>query len=242
MARNLLILGASSDLAVELIPRVAGQFTSVFAHYHRHAPALAQLQGKLPCSLNLLQADFSSEEETKRFVDEVAASGADITHILHCPSAAFQYRRLRQTSWEEYERMLNIQLRSFHCVCARFLPAMAKRQYGKVVAVLSSCTVAPQGFISAYMTAKYALLGFVKSAAAEYADKSVQINAVSPSMMETKFLEQISPHTVEKAAQEHPLGRNATVRDVVPAIEFLLSDQSGFITGQNLLISGGSVL
>lgn len=242
MERNLLILGASSDLAVELIPRVSSQFTRVFAHYHRPSPALAQMQGKLPCTLRLLQADFGSEEETKRLVDEVAASGADITHILHCPCAPFKNKRLRQTAWEEYESMLNIQLRSFHCVCARFLPAMAKRRYGKVVAVLSSYTVAPQAFMSAYVTAKYALLGFVKSAAAEYADKSVQINAVSPSMMQTKFLTEISPHAVEQAAQAHPLGRNATVQDVVPAIEFLLSDQSGFITGQNLLISGGSVL
>lgn len=243
MEHNLLILGASSDLAAAVLPGIAGNFQTVFAHYHQSADKLRELQKSVPCRMELLRADFTSEAETGRLVEKVAESGVPITHILHCPSAKAENRHFRKTSWNEYQVMLDTQLRSFYYAVNRFVPQMAKQHYGKVVTVLSSVTAStPPSFISPYVTAKYAQLGFVKSLAAEYAGKSVQINAVSPSMMETKFLMDM-PHLVaEQNAAGHPLKRNAAVEDIIPVIEFLLSDQSGFMTGQNLLVSGGCVI
>lgn len=243
MEHNLLILGASSDLATSLIPKIAGDFQTIFAHYHQSSDKLQGIKQTIPCHMELLQADFTSEAETMRLVEKVTESGVPITHILHCPSARVVNKRFRKIEWTDYTVMLNTQLRSLYYAANSFVPEMAKRQYGKLVSVLSSFTVGtPPAYTSAYITAKYAQLGFIKSLAAEYAGKSVQINAVSPSMIKTKFLRDM-PHLVaEQNAINHPLKRNAIVEDVIPAIEFLLSDQSGFITGQNLLISGGSVI
>lgn len=239
----MLVLGASSDIAAALIPRIAGKFRTIFAHYHQSVDKLRDLQKSVPCQMKLLQADFSSEEDTKRLIDEVASSGVNITHILHCPSARVENKHFKKLSWEDYAVMLNTQLRSLYYAANCFVPRMAKQRYGKVVTVLSSVTAgSPPAYMSAYITAKYALLGFIKSLAAEYAGKSVQINAVSPSMIETKFLRDM-PHLVaEQSAANHPLKRNAAVEDVIPVIEFLLSDESSFMTGQNILVSGGSVI
>lgn len=243
MEHNLLILGGSSDLAVALIPKLAGNFQMIFAHYHQSADKLRELQKSVPCKMELLRADFTSEAETKQLVEKVAESGVYITHILHCPSARLVNKHFRKLTWDDYSVMLNTQMRSLYYAANRFVPKMAKYSFGKVVTVLSSVTSSsPPAYMNAYITAKYAQLGFIKSLAAEYADKAVQINAVSPSMIETKFLQDM-PHLVaEQNSANHPLKRNATVEDVIPAIEFLLSDQSGFITGQNLLVSGGSVI
>lgn len=238
MEHNLLILGASSDLAAALIPKIAANYQTIFAHYHSNKEALEQLRQTVPCELRLIQADFTDEQDIMHLADEVTAKG--ITHILHCPSTRPENIRFKDLPWETYEQMLNTQLRSLYYVLRRILPDMAKKKYGKVVSVLTSYTTGtPPAFLNAYVTAKYAQLGFLKALAAEYAKKNVQINAVSPSMMETKFLDDLPELIVQKSAHEHPLGRNAGVEDVIPAIEFLLSDGSGFITGQNLLISGG---
>lgn len=240
MERDLLVLGASSDLALAVLRRVAGQYDAVFAHYHRSADKLEQLCRTAP-NIRLFQADFTSGEQTARLMESVAETGAPITHILHCPSARIEYKHFRKLDWADYEKMLNTQLRSLYYAAHTFAPQMAKRRYGKIVTVLSSATVGmPPTYLNDYVTAKYALLGFVKSLAAEYADRNVQINAVSPSMMETKFLANQSHLVLEKEAAEHPLGRNASVEDVAPMIEFLLSDSAGFITGQNMLVAGGS--
>ena len=61
-------------------------------------------------------------------------------------------------------------------------------------------------------------------------------------MMETKFLEGLSDIVIEAAAEANPMGRNARPADVVPAMEFLLSDDAAFITGVTLPITGGSVM
>lgn len=243
MEHNLLVLGASSDLATALLPKIAGDFRMIFAHYHQSLDRLRELQKSVPCQIELLQADFASEAETKRLVERVAESGAHITHILHCPSARFVNKHFRKLSWNEYSIMLDTQMRSLYYAASRFVPQMAAYKYGKVVTVLSSFTIgSPPAYANAYITAKYAQLGFIKSLAAEYAGKSVQINAVSPSMIETKFLRDMPHFVAEQNSANHPLKRNATVEDIIPAIEFLLSDQSSFITGQNLLISGGGVI
>lgn len=136
--------------------------------------------------------------------------------------------------------MFDTQVRSFFFVANAFLSKIVCCKQGKIVAVLSYAVywVIPQGQ-SNYVAVKYALLGMVKALAVEYASKAVQINAVSPSMMETKFLQNISEIVIGKNAMEPPLKRNVTVDDITPAILFLLSNGSDFITRQNYLISGG---
>jgi 3-oxoacyl-[acyl-carrier protein] reductase len=89
------------------------------------------------------------------------------------------------------------------------------------------------------VTGKYAALGLMKCLAAEYASYGIRINAVSPSMMETKFLSDLPSSVIELSAERNPQHRNARTSDVIPAIEFLLSDETGFITGVNLPVTGG---
>ena len=242
MERDLLVLGGSSAVGIAAIKRMANQFDTVFAHYHSSKEELERLQQDIP-NLRLFSADFTDMESTQRFVREVEAADRPVTHILHCPSARLRTVRFSSLSWEEYEQMLQTQLRSFVVVLQAFLPKMAKRREGRVAAVLSSATVGtPPSFMNDYLTAKYALLGCLRGLAVEYASKNIQINAVSPSMMETKFVGSLSHLMVEKNAAENPLGRNASVNDVVPLLEYLLLGESGFVTGQNFLVSGGSLI
>ncbi|MBQ5324706.1 MAG: SDR family oxidoreductase, partial [Oscillospiraceae bacterium] len=94
----------------------------------------------------------------------------------------------------------------------------------------------------AYLMAKNAVVALMKSLATDYAANNVTVNSISPSMIETKFLAETSHLIVEQAAAAHPMKRNATVKDVVPAMAFLLSDEAGYITGVNLPITGGSII
>ena len=125
----------------------------------------------------------------------------------------------------------------------QFLPAMAKGRYGKVVLTLSSCTAGtPPRYWTAYTTVKYAMLGLMKSLAAEYADKGVRVNGISPSMIDTEFVAGLPHLILEQNQAEHPLKRLARPEDVAGVIQMLLSEQGDYISGENILISGGSVM
>jgi 3-oxoacyl-[acyl-carrier protein] reductase len=108
--------------------------------------------------------------------------------------------------------------------------------------VLSSVTLGvPAKFMSGYTLVKYAQLGLLRALAAEYAGTSVNINAVSPYMVETQFLSEIPEKAREMAAAAAPEKRLATPAEVVSVIQFLLSSGSDFLNGANIPVTGGTV-
>jgi 3-oxoacyl-[acyl-carrier protein] reductase len=99
----------------------------------------------------------------------------------------------------------------------------------------------PPKFMSMYTVVKHAQLGLMRALASEYAESGVSINAVSPGMVETRFLENVPDMVKEMSAAAIPRHRNAQPDDVVDAIEFLLSSKAGYITGIELPVTGGAV-
>lgn len=237
----LLITGASSELALELLRTTGESYDAIYAQYHSHKEGLEALRVDLGDKLHLLQADFSDEIQTQKFVSLLEE--VPVTHILLLSAQPVFNQRFSKLNWHDFEGAWSIQVRSAFYILQALLSGMAKRKFGRVVICLSSYVEhIPPKFLSSYVTAKYAMLGLLKALSAEYAEKKIAINGVSPSMMETRFLANISPHSVEQCAQDAPLKRNATVRDVAPVIRLLLSDDSEYITGQNIMITGGNMI
>ena len=238
----LLILGASSDVGLELIKSVNKDYDTIIAHYNSNAQHLNALKEFTGEKLHVLQADFSSEQDTVRFIARIEKEIGYPTHIVHLPATKVRNINFHKSNWEYVESDLNISLRSIYKITQHFIKPMTKAKHGKFVFILTSNTATTPKFMLDYTTVKYALLGFMKALATEYADKAITVNAVSPSMIETKFLSDVPRLIVEQSAQNNPLKRNAVVNDVVPAIKFLLSDEANYITGQNMVVSGGSII
>jgi len=118
---------------------------------------------------------------------------------------------------------------------------MGRDRFGNVVFVLTSSLfgVPPKGF-SAYVSAKYYLLGLMRSFVSEYSHLGVTFNAVSPSMIDTGFLEKFPDITVEISAKHSPLKRNLKPEDIVVSIQYLLSDSASSLNGVNIPITGGA--
>ena len=239
--KTILILGASSDIGLALIEQVHARYDKIIAHYHRSCEELLVLKERFGKKIIPIAGDFSDKKDMCRFIRDVETACQCPSHIIHMPAERFKLERFTDKRWTDLQREMNIELRSVYEVLQKFIMPMSKLGAGKIVFMLSSVTDSPPKYTADYTAVKFALLGLSKSLAAEYAGK-VCINAVSPSMIETKFLKDIPGNAVLQNAQANPMKRNAYVSDVVPAIEFLLSDSANFITGQNLVVSGGSTL
>lgn len=240
--KKYLILGASSDIAQDLIGILNLEATDiVLAHYNRAVNKINDLKLKTKAQIIHLKADFSIDEDINKFIDYIVQNNYIPTHIVHLPAHRIENKRHRDLLWQDYQMNIDVQLKSIVQILAVLLPKMSKEKFGKIVFLLSSCTQnIPPKFLSSYVTAKYALLGFMKSIAIEYADKNISINAVSPSMIETGFLSQVNEKIIESNAASLPLKRNAKIREVTPYIRYLLSEEAGYVTGTNLVIAGGS--
>lgn len=236
--KTLLITGASSDVGLKLMEKLAGNYEHIWAHYC-HSKAAIDALGRERVIVPI-QADFSRADDTQKLIETVASSGEYPDHIIHLSACKVFSQKFHKCSWQDYQNGIDVSLRSIEMILQNFLPVMAKKRQGKVVFMLSSCVagIPPRGQ-SPYVVSKYALLGLMKVLSAEYAGKGITVNAVSPDMMETKFLQSIPELIVQQNAKTNPLGRNIEVEEVLSAFEYLLSEGASAVTGQNIGITGG---
>lgn len=247
MQKVYLVIGASSDTGIAFIRKLnetSKEKVVVLAHYGHNKDMLLDLANQMEqIEMHLLNADLSDSDSVMNFVQTIRNLNVVPTHIVHLAATPFSYMRMKQWDEKKVQEDMQVQLFSLAQICKVFLPEMSKQHFGKVVIMLSSYTLStPPKFMSNYITVKYALLGFMKSAAIEYADKGITINAVSPNMMETKFLNNLDERTIEMTANASTLKRNITVDETADAILFLCSESSSYMNGVNLNLSGGDYM
>ena len=246
---SILIIGASSDIGVALVKRLAaaGGQRLLFCHYHSGRSRIEQLERDFGPSIVPIQGDLSSPPAVEAFIGALRSSDLHPRSVVHLPASKLRYERFGKGDPSQFEAEWQIQLGSLMAIL-RFCLAGQKRVTDerlrrRVVVALSSVTLGiPPKYLSTYTVIKYAQLGLVKALAAEYGELGVSVNAVSPSMVETQLLSEVPRQIVEMSQSQNPMGRNATAGDVAAVIAFLLSEEAGFINGVNLPVTGGSVL
>jgi len=235
----LLILGASSEIGVELIRQISSQYSYIIAHYNCSEKVLRLLKNDIGDKIVLLHSDFSDEKSTYNFVNTIVEKELIPTHIIHLPAQKGAVKRFSKIPWNQFEYRMSISVRSIIIVLNKLLPQMAKRKKGKIIFMLTvhTCQTPLKGCAD-YITEKYALLGLMKALAVEYANKGITINGISPGAIETKFNSELPEFIIKQYAGGRDSGMNLLVQEVVPTIQFLLSDEASCITGQNIAIYG----
>lgn len=211
---------------------------TIYAHFNKSNGKIEALQKKLKSTIVPLQADLSNPEKVQKLIKEIEAY--DIENVVHIASSKVENIRFRKINWDDFDKQIQVGLRSITEILIPMLPEMAKRKKGKIVFLLTSYTInVPPMALAHYVTMKYGLLGLMKCLASEYNSFGININALSPSMIETEFLQPLPEKLIELTVDKHPLKRLARTSDIIPMIEFLLSEKSDYINGTNLPITGG---
>lgn len=239
----ILILGASSDIGVGLIKKVNSDYNFIIAHYNSTSLQLQRLKLELGDKLILLHADFTDENSTNEFVDSIINKNIIPSHILHLPAEKGGIKRFSKMNWADFEKRILIGLRSIVVVLSKLLPRMSKLGGGKILIMLTihTCQTPLKG-CSDYVTEKYALLGLIKALSVEYEDRNITINGISPGAIDTKFNSELPGFVLEQYAAGSVSGKNLSVDDILPDIEYLLSDKSGNISGENFALNGSGLV
>lgn len=239
MSNTILVVGASSDIGKRLIEKTQQNYTKIFATFNSSKTQVDELISNFGDKIIPIHCDLTDKNQVEAAVQEIQNNRAIPNHIVHLSSLPAKQKRFHQTNLDDFLNSFACSVESAAGFIKPFINKMGKEQKGKIIIMLTSYTKnIPPKFISPYVVSKYALLGLVKSLSAEYASKGVCVNGVSPDMIKTKFLSEISEHVLQMEAEKNPMGRLLTPEDVVPTFEYLLSPASDCVTGQNIAISG----
>lgn len=236
----LLVTGASSDIGMSLIEKLNSKYEIIVGQYCHMNNKLSGLERSLGDRLLLLQADFESEKSVFEFINNIEEREFIPDHIIHLVASKTTNIQFRKIKWDDVEKHTVIGVKSIMLILKSMLPKMSKIQNAKVVFMLTAyVNNLPPKYQTSYVMAKYMLMGLLKSLTAEYAETGISFNAVSPEMIETKFISEL-PHLItEKNAKSMPLQKNLQIEDVIASFEFLLSDGANMMNGQNLILNGG---
>lgn len=184
-----------------------------------------------------LQADLADHAGVRRVVDE-----SDRAEILVNAHGLLRPQAFQETSPDDFDRTIAVNLRSVFFLCQGLLPAMEAAGWGRVINF--SSVVARTGGVTsaAYAAAKAGVIAMTKSLARQYAPVGVTVNAIAPAAIDTPlnaFLTEEQRRDIEKSV---PVGRFSQPEEFAGAVLYLSSRTAAYITGATIDINGGWVM
>ena len=182
-----------------------------------------------------IQVDVTDEEACRR-----AVSGSEPVDILvNSAGVAGQNAPTWKLPDGEFERVIAVNLIGTYYMCRAVIPGMVARGWGRIVNIASIAGKEGNPNASAYSASKAGVIGLTKSLAKEVADTGVLVNCVTPAVIETPMLGQVSDEHLKYMVSKIPMGRVGQPDEVAALVSWLCSDECSFSTGAVFDISGG---
>ena len=240
--KRVIVTGAGQGLGREFALHLAGLGAHVIAADIRadRLSATRQRASEQGREVHTLTTDVSDPEQTRA----LAATAADVLGGLDAlvNNAAIveglNRRPFDEIEDEEWDRVLRVNVKGAWLCAKAAVPLMREAGGGSVVNMASEVAFSGSPGLAHYVTSKAAIIGLTRVLARELGPSQIRVNALAPGFIPTEG------STTMTAAAEYdvgptPLGRLGTPVDLLGALAFLVSDASGFITGQTLLVNGG---
>jgi NAD(P)-dependent dehydrogenase (short-subunit alcohol dehydrogenase family) len=239
------ITGASSGIGGAAAGKFAKEKAVVVAVARTEA-ALKEIESKMkehsPQS-SYIVADVTEENAASRIIEQSVELHGGIDILVNA-AGIIGSGTIENTRIDDWDYMLNINLRAVFLLCQEALPYIIERR-GNIVNVSSVTGLRAFPNVLSYCVSKAGLDQFTRCAALELASKGVRVNAVNPGVTYTMLHrsggmdEKTYADFLERSKETHPLGRVGTAEEVADLIYFLASPSAGWITGATYSIDGG---
>jgi 3-oxoacyl-[acyl-carrier protein] reductase len=185
------------------------------------------------------RADVSKIPEIKSLVQAAMAEFGRID-ILVNNAGVISRKNFLVTTEADYDRIMTVNVKGPYFCCQEVAPIMQKQGKGKIINISSVSGLAQPTGLSypEYAASKAALIGLTRSLAVNLGPQ-ILVNAVAPGTIRTDMTAAISPENLQRSAEEAFVKRLGEPEDIADACVFLASDESDFITGEVLTVSGG---
>jgi len=237
-----IVTGAATGIGEAVVRRLAVAGASVAAAdidldgVTRAAGAVAAETGRLVFPLNV---DITDAESVARAVADVLDRTGRLDILVNNAGIAGRAAPLWEQTEAEWQRIIAVNMTGvFHC-CRAVIGHMREHRYGRIVNVASIAGKEGNPNMTGYSATKAAVIAFSKSLAKEVATEGICVISVSPAVVRTRILDQLTPAQVDYMTARIPMRRTGTPEEIAAVVHFLASPDCSFVTGQCYDASGG---
>ncbi len=183
--------------------------------------------------------DVSERASVEAAIAEVVEKSGQVDILVNNAGIAGRAAPIWEQEDEDWSKVIAVNLTGVFLCCRAVMPHMRGRDYGRIVNIASLAGKEGNPNMVAYSASKAGVIALSKSMAKEVATNNICVNAVTPTVIRTPILNQLTDEQVEYMTSRIPRGRTGTVEEVAAVVHFLASPDCSFVTGQCYDVSGG---
>ncbi len=244
MSKTVIITGSSKGIGAATAILFAEKGYNVVINYNNSFETARLLASSLKShnySVMAFKADVSNKEETDLMIKETLHTFGSVDVLVNNAGIS-QIGLINEIDDIDVKRILDVNLKGVYNCCKSVCPIMINQKSGKIINISSIWGEVGASCEVAYSASKAGVIGITKALAKELAPSGINVNAVSPGLIETSMNSDISIEDLNDFVNNIPLGRIGTPEDVANAVYFLASENADYITGQVLGVNGGFVV
>ncbi len=242
--RVAVVTGGSRGIGRAVCIRLAKAGYDIALNYAGNAAAAEETAGvcrEAGAAVLTVQADVSDPAGCDALIDAVKAQFGRVDVLVNNAGVTRDCLLMRLTE-EDYDKVLNTNLKGAVFCCKAVSRLMMKQRYGRIINMSSVVGLRGNAGQVNYSASKAGLIGLTKSLAKELASRGVTVNAVAPGFVGTEMTDAMPEAAKAATLASIPAGRIADPDEIARAVEFFAAEGSGYITGQVLCVDGGMAM
>ncbi len=242
--KNVIVTGGSRGIGRAIALEFGRRGANVIINYvssQSEAEVVANEVIDLGGNALLVKGDISNFDDGKRLIDESIKEFGSVDILINNAGITKDGLLMRMKE-ENFDRVLDINLKGVYNTCKNAISYMIKQKSGKIINISSVVGVIGNAGQSNYAASKAGVIGFTKSIAKEVASRGITVNAIAPGFIQSDMTDVLSENVKNAMLDVIPLRRFGAAEDVAKVVAFLASDEGSYITGQVINVDGGMVM